>query len=114
MGDLSSEGKSLLEHTIEELLQMADEFDVMAAGASTVDAEQALRRLATRFRIFATTHAASQPVGGAVAPGKAAPHTGVYELRNVFGTQSGDKISARRGDLLPRAPREFKWHLTSP
>jgi hypothetical protein len=88
--DLSLERKSFLENTIEELLQMSDEFDAMAARAATRDAEQALRRLATRFRIFAASRAASHPSRTLAAPGKPAPRAGIYELRNVFGTQSGE------------------------
>ena len=107
MTDSFLERKSLRENTIEELLQMSDELDAMATRAATRDAEQALRRLATRFRIFAASRAASHPSRTLAAPGKPAPRAGIYELRNVFGTQSTDKVGARKGDLLPRAPHEF-------
>jgi hypothetical protein len=87
--DLSLERKSLGVNTIEELLQISDEFDAMAARAATRDAEQALRRLATRFRIFAASRAASHPSRTLAAPGEPAPPAGRYELRNVLGTHSG-------------------------
>ena len=92
MAGLSLEKKSLGDNTVQELLQMADEFDAMAAVASIPDATQALGRLAARFRVFASGWAASQLDGGLAAPGKPAPRNGIYELRNAFGTQSGDAV----------------------
>ena len=109
MANLTSERKSLTENTVEELLQMADEFDAMAARASTQDAKHALERLAARFRIYAAERARRQR-NGPLAPGAPAPATGTYELRNVFGTQAGNSVQVRKGELLPRAAREFTWH----
>jgi hypothetical protein len=99
------------EGSVEELLQMAGEFDTMAARASTQSAKQALEKLAARFRIFAAGRAAHRR-NEPVKPGAPAPTEGIYELRNVFGTQAGDTIQARTGELLPRAAREFTWHFT--
>jgi len=109
----SIERKSLVGNTIEQLLQMADEFDAMAAGAATSDAKQALLSLGARFRVFASSRAAAQDGAGPVAPGKPAPCNGMYELRNAFGAQAGNKVQAKKGELLPRAPREFTWCFTS-
>ena len=109
MANLTSERKSLAENTVEELLQMADEFDAMAARASTQDARHALARLGARFRIFAAGRASRQR-NGSVAPGAPAPTTGTYELRNVFGTRAGSGVQVLKGELLPRAARAFSWH----
>ena len=54
---ISVSRKPLRERPVEELLQMAVEFDVMAATAVTQDSKQALERLATRFRTFAAMRA---------------------------------------------------------
>ena len=68
LANLADERKSLAENTVEELLQMADEFDAMAARASTQDAKQALERLGARFRIFAAGRASNRR-NGSVLPG---------------------------------------------
>jgi hypothetical protein len=73
LAGLSFERKSLVENTVAELLQMADEFDAMAARATTDAARQALHRLAARFRIFASSRANSQLGQGSVAPGVLTP-----------------------------------------
>ncbi len=96
MADLSSERKSLIENTVEELLQMADEFDAMAATASTQDARQALRRLAARFRIFAAGRVASRRGPSPVTQGKPSSRNGTYQLRNVFGIRADDEVQGRQ------------------
>jgi hypothetical protein len=109
--DLIAGKRTLASNTVEELLQMADEFDAMAARAATPDARQALERVATRFRIFAAARPAHGP-DRPLTPGAPAPAAGIYELRNVHGTQAGDIVQVARGELLPRAPSAFTWHLT--
>jgi hypothetical protein len=47
----------LAETSVEELLRMAGEFDAMARGAATLEARQALARLAARLRVLAATGA---------------------------------------------------------
>ena len=103
------------ERTVDELLRMATEFEIMAASAVTRGGKQALERLAARLRTFAAMRAtAPQTKGQVVRPGEPAPVAGQYELRNVFGTWVGDIARVREGALLPRAPQEFTWHLTAP
>jgi hypothetical protein len=103
------------ERTVDELLRMATEFDLMAASAATLGGKQALEGLAARLRTFAVMRAtAPQTKGQVVRPGEPAPVAGHYELRNVFGTWVGDIARVRQGGLLPRAPQEFTWHLTAP
>jgi len=109
LANLTPERKSLAESTVEELLQIADEFDAMAARASTQDARHALERLGARFRIFAAGRAARRR-NEPVAPGAPAPTAGTYELRNIFGTRAGDSVQVRKGELMPRAARAFSWH----
>jgi len=94
---------------------MAAEFDAMAASAVTQGGKQALEGLAARLRTFAVVRAtAPQTTGQVVRPGEPAPLAGLYELRNVFGTWVGDIAQVRQNELLPRAPHEFTWHLTTP
>ena len=113
MANFAANGASLDEKTVEELLRMADEFSTMADIAVTPSGKQALERLATRFRIFAARSAtARQRNAELVRPGAPAPSAGLYELRNVFGTWVGDVARMQQGELLPRAPHEFTWHLT--
>jgi hypothetical protein len=88
---------------------MADEFDAMAVRAATLDAKQALERLAARCRVYAAERAVRRR-NAPVKPGAPAPTTGTYELRNVHGTRAGGAIQVRRGALLPRAAQEFTWH----
>jgi hypothetical protein len=38
-----------------------------------------------------------------------APVSGRYELLNVFGTATGEAVSAMEGERLPAAPRGFSW-----
>lgn len=45
------------------------------------------------------------------APKTRAPEGGVYELRNVLGSATGQRTIMARGDRLPAAPRGFTWHL---
>ena len=112
MANLTFERRSLAENTVEELLQMADEFDAMATRASTQDARRALERLGARFRIFAAGRAALQRGETPVRPGEPAPDDGVYELRNIFGRRAGTVVQGRKGQLLPRAASGLRWHLT--
>ena len=44
-------------------------------------------------------------------PGTRAPVGGVYELRNVLGSPTGERAVVARGDKLPAAPRGFTWQL---
>ena len=37
------------------------------------------------------------------------PVSGRYELLNVFGTATGEAVSAMEGDRLPGAPRGYSW-----
>jgi hypothetical protein len=105
--------QSLLENSVEELLHLADEFDDMAATACTEAARQELQRLASRFRVFAAGRAIAGRSDIAPAiPGGRTPCSGTYELRNVFGTRTGDVVQVRQAALLPRAPLGFTWHLT--
>jgi hypothetical protein len=109
------DGKPLGEPSVEKLLHMADEIDAMAAVAMTQGAKQALERLAARFRIFAANHATASLSEGPVAmAGAPAPSTGLYKLRNVFGVWVGDVAQVQQGELLPSAPHECTWHLTTP
>jgi hypothetical protein len=111
---LTSGRKILSEHTVEDLLLLAERFDAMAATAVTQDGKHALEQLATRFRVFAARRASDrQPNGQVAKPGTAALAGGLYELRNAFGTWVGDVVLVRPGELLPRAPHEFTWHLTT-
>src|ERR1700759_2656359 len=93
---------------------MAAEFDAMAASASTQEAKQALERLAARFRVSVAGRGAASPPNGPVKPGMSGPPAGVLDVRSIFGTWTGDIVRVRQGELLPRAPREFSWHLTTP
>ncbi len=110
VADLTFERKSLGGCTIEELLQIADEFDAMAARTPTQDAGEALGRLATRFRIYAAERATRQPKWP-VGPGAPARAEGRYIHRSVFGTPAGNVVDfsvakrflARRGSS-PRTP----------
>ncbi len=45
-------------------------------------------------------------------PGTQAPESGVYELRNVLGSPTGDRVALSRGDMFPSAPRGFTWSLS--
>ena len=47
-------------------------------------------------------------------PGARAPLSGVYELRNVLGSPTGERTAVARGDPLPAAPRGFTWQLLEP
>jgi hypothetical protein len=85
---------------------MAEVVDVLASRATSRDTSQAFERLAARLRAYAVSGATVR-----LRPGAPAPLAGIYELRNVFGTRAGDTGQARKGQLLPRAPREFTWHL---
>ena len=108
------DGKPLGEPSVEKLLHMADEIDAMAAVAITQGAKQALERLATRFRVFAANHATASSEGPVAMAGAPAPSTGLYKLRNVSGIWVGDVAQVQQGELLPSAPPEFTWHLTTP
>jgi len=46
------------------------------------------------------------------APGTQVPESGVYELRNVLGTPTGERIVLSHGDRFPPAPRGFTWSLS--
>jgi hypothetical protein len=43
------------------------------------------------------------------APGDTAPATGTYELRNIFGTLIGTRVSLEHGQLMPSAPLGHTW-----
>jgi hypothetical protein len=104
--------KSLAGKTVDELLRMAAEFEMMSVAAVTQEGRQALEGIAARLRAFAVVRSADlQTSGQGVRPGAPASAAGLYELRNVFGTWVGDIVQVRHGELLPRAPREFTWHL---
>ena len=44
-------------------------------------------------------------------PGMRAPVAGVYEQRNVMGAFTGERVTLRKGDTLPAAPRGFTWSM---
>jgi hypothetical protein len=44
-----------------------------------------------------------------VDPTDDAPASGRYELLNVFGTATGEAVSAMEGERLPAAPRGYSW-----
>jgi hypothetical protein len=43
------------------------------------------------------------------APTDDAPATGRYELLNIFGTPTGEAVSASQGERLPAAPLGYGW-----
>jgi hypothetical protein len=43
------------------------------------------------------------------APGEAAPATGTYEQRNIFGTLIGIRVSIAHGQSMPSAPLGHTW-----
>lgn len=42
-------------------------------------------------------------------PHSAAPHTGLFEELNIFGSPTGLAAFVTKGDMLPAAPRGFVW-----
>jgi hypothetical protein len=46
-------------------------------------------------------------------PADAAPVSGRYELLNIFGTATGEALSAGEGERLPAAPLGYSWRLIS-
>lgn len=42
-----------------------------------------------------------------------APASGRYELLNVFGTGTGETVSAGEGEQLPGAPLGYRWRLVA-
>jgi hypothetical protein len=46
-------------------------------------------------------------------PSDEAPASGRYELLNVFGTATGETVSAGAGERLPRAPLGYRWRLVA-
>ena len=44
-------------------------------------------------------------------PGEPASEPGEYHEVNVFGSVTGRRVRARRGDVLPLSPRGFAWRL---
>ena len=42
-------------------------------------------------------------------PMDGAPALGQYELLNIFGTATGEAVSASEGERLPAAPRGYSW-----
>jgi hypothetical protein len=42
-----------------------------------------------------------------------APASGRYELLNVFGTATGEAVSAGEGERLPAVPRGYCWRLVA-
>ena len=44
-------------------------------------------------------------------PGQPAPKSGVYRLLNVFGGEEATRVTVRRGETLPAAPRGYSWRL---
>jgi hypothetical protein len=46
-------------------------------------------------------------------PNDDAPASGRYELLNVFGTATGEIVSAGKGERLPAAPLGYRWRLVA-
>jgi len=46
-------------------------------------------------------------------PMDGAPALGQYELLNIFGTATGEAVSASEGERLPAAPRGYSWRLVA-
>ena len=46
------------------------------------------------------------PIDDAPAPGR-------YELLNIFGTATGEAVSASEGEQFPAAPRGYSWRLVA-
>jgi hypothetical protein len=46
-------------------------------------------------------------------PADTAPVSGRYELLNIFGTATGEALSAVAGERLPAAPLGYSWRLVS-
>ncbi len=46
-------------------------------------------------------------------PADDASESGRYELLNIFGTPTGEALSACAGEPLPAAPRGYSWRLVS-
>jgi hypothetical protein len=46
-------------------------------------------------------------------PGEPAPETGWYQLLNVFGTPTGERVFIEIGTPSPDAPRGHEWQLIS-
>jgi hypothetical protein len=42
-----------------------------------------------------------------------APTSGRYELLNIFGTATGEAVSAGEGERLPAVPRGYSWRLVA-
>ena len=48
-------------------------------------------------------------------PGDIAPHEGMYQEHNVFGTPTGRRVTIAVGERLPSAPLGFTWtYLSDP
>jgi hypothetical protein len=46
-------------------------------------------------------------------PGEPAPQTGQYQLLNVFGTPTGERVHIEQGAPAPDALRGHVWRLVS-
>jgi hypothetical protein len=53
------------------------------------------------------------PIRSEHEPNDDAPTFGRYELLNVFGTATGETVSAEEGDRLPGAPLGYRWRLVA-
>lgn len=109
------------EQTVQQLLDRLTELEAMAATATTPAAKTALETLIARVLALADKRAAElsgrgRRKGGAAksaeqGPGEPALRAGRFRLFNVFGSATGETISAMRGQKLPAAPRGYSWRL---